>query len=244
MDLRDPHELSDEREQKKLALMRAFVEREDPASKEVDDLELRRFLRAREQDIEKASKQFLKSLKWRRTAVPNGFISESEIPNELEQDKVFMQGFDKKGSPISVVLGAKHFQTNTSPDQFKRMVAYALDKFCASMPRGQEKFTVIGDLQNWGYANCDIRAFIAALDIMQSYYPERLGKVFIIHVPYIFWAAWKIIYPFIDQKTKKKFVFVEDKKLKETLLQDIEESQLPDIYGGKLQLVPIQGSSS
>lgn len=34
--------------------------------------------------------------------------------------------------------------------------------------------------------------------------------------------------------------FVENKKLKSTLLEDIDESQLPDIYGGRLPLVPIQ----
>lgn len=38
----------------------------------------------------------------------------------------------------------------------------------------------------------------------QEYFPERLGKVFLIHVPYIFWTAWKIIYPFIDKNTREK----------------------------------------
>jgi hypothetical protein len=37
-------------------------------------------------------------------------------------------------------------------------------------------------------------------------------------------------------------VFVEDKKLQETLLEDIDESQLPEIYGGKLPLVPIENA--
>ena len=36
-----------------------------------------------------------------------------------------------------------------------------------SMPGGQEKFVGIVDLQGWGYSNCDIRGYIAALDIMQ-----------------------------------------------------------------------------
>lgn len=35
------------------------------------------------------------------------------------------------------------------------------------MPRGQEKFICIADLKGWGYSNSDIRAYIAALDIMQ-----------------------------------------------------------------------------
>lgn len=39
-----------------------------------------------------------------------------------------------------------------------------------------------------------------------------------------------------------QIVFVKDKDLKTTLLQDIDEDQLPDIYGGKLPLVPIQDS--
>ncbi|KAH7692082.1 CRAL-TRIO lipid binding domain-containing protein [Dioscorea alata] len=51
------------------------------------------------------------------------------------------------------------------------------------MARGQENFTVIGDLQGWGYSNCDIRAYLAALDILQNNYPERLGKVYLVHVP-------------------------------------------------------------
>lgn len=35
------------------------------------------------------------------------------------------------------------------------------------MPRGEEKFTAIGDLQGWGYSNCDIRGYLAALSILQ-----------------------------------------------------------------------------
>jgi hypothetical protein len=39
-----------------------------------------------------------------------------------------------------------------------------------------------------------------------------------------------------------QIVFVENKKLKSTLLEEIDESQLPEIYGGQLALVPIQDS--
>ncbi|KAM7269816.1 hypothetical protein ACFE04_025313 [Oxalis oulophora] len=110
------------------------------------------------------------------------------------------------------------------------------------MPRGQEKFVAIGDLEGWGYSSSDIRAYLAALSIMQDCYPERLGKLYIVNVPYIFMTAWKMVYPFIDNNTRKKIVFVENKKMKTTLLADIDESQLPDIYGGKLPLVPIENS--
>ncbi|KAJ0981592.1 hypothetical protein J5N97_009847 [Dioscorea zingiberensis] len=31
----------------------------------------------------------------------------------------------------------------------------------------KEKFTIIADLQGWGYSNCDIRGYLAGLDILQ-----------------------------------------------------------------------------
>ena len=89
---------------------------------EVDDLTLRRFLRARDLDIEKGSNMFLKYLKWRRSFIPNGSISPSEIPNEIAQNKMFLQGFDKKGQPIAVSFGARHFQNKRNPEESKRML--------------------------------------------------------------------------------------------------------------------------
>ncbi|CAL0319796.1 unnamed protein product [Lupinus luteus] len=224
----------------KIHLMRDFLEKRDPSSKEVDVLILRRFLRARDLDVEKGSAMFLKYMTWRRSFVPHGFISPSEVSDELAQGKMFVQGLDKKGRPITVAFAAKHFQNKDGPNAFKRFVVFALDKLCSRMPPGQEKFLAIADIKGWGYANSDIRGYLNALTILQDYHPERLGKLLIIHAPYMFMKVWKVIYPFIDNNTKKKIVFVENKKLKETLLEDIDESQIPEIYGGQMPLVPVQ----
>ncbi|XP_057970309.1 phosphatidylinositol/phosphatidylcholine transfer protein SFH12-like isoform X5 [Malania oleifera] len=188
-------------ERTKVGLMRALVEAKEPSSQKVDDEMLRRFLRAREMDIEKASALFLKYIKWRRSFVPNGSISESQIPNQLSQNKMFLQGSDKKGRPITVIFGARHFPS--ALDEFKRK--FTVHDMMIRMPEGQEKFVGIGDLEGWGYANSDIRGYIGSLSILQ-------------------------------------IVFVDNERLKSTLLQEIDESQLPEVYGGKLPLVPIQDS--
>lgn len=229
---------SEQDEPTKIGIMRTLVEAQDPTAKDIDDLMLRRFLRARDLDVEKATAMFIKYLKWKKDFVPNGCISPSEIAENLDHNKLFMQGYDKTGRPIVVVFAARH--KPTSVDEFKCFVTYTLDKICARMPSGHEKFTAIADLEGWGYVNSDIRGYLAALTILQDCYPERLGKLFIVHVPYIFMTAWKMVYPFIDKNTKKKITFVEDKNLQSTLLQDIEEAQLPDVFGGKLELIPIQ----
>ncbi|KAI3737468.1 hypothetical protein L2E82_27472 [Cichorium intybus] len=234
---------SSQEEHNMVMQMRALVEKQDPTSKEYDDLTIRRFLRAYDLDIEKATDMFIKFIKWRKTFVPNGSISVSEIPNELAQNKLFMQGNDKSGRPITLVFGGRHYQNKKGGlEEFKRFVTFTLERITSRMPPGQEKFVAIGDVEGWGYSNIDIRAYLASISILQDYYPETLEKMFFVHVPYMFMAAWKIIYPFINEKTKKRIVFVENKHLKSTLLKEIDESQLPEIYGGKLKLVPIQDS--
>ncbi|KAK9684361.1 hypothetical protein RND81_10G204900 [Saponaria officinalis] len=233
---------SSQKEQHRLSLLRAIVESRDPFSKDEDDLMLRRFLRARDLDVEKAASLFLKYLKWKKSFVPKGYISEDEIRFDLEHNKTFLGGLDKQGRPTLVVYGGRHFQNSKDGglDDLKRFCVYTFEKIIARMPRGQEKFVAIADVKGWGYSNSDIRGYLGALSVQQDCYPERLGKMFIVHAPRVFMTAWKMIYPFIDDNTKKKIAFVDSKQLKSMLLEDMDESQIPDVYGGKLPLTPIQ----
>lgn len=81
---------------------------------------IRRFLRARDMDIEKASTLFLKYLAWKKSVLPKGHIPESEIANDLSHNKVCMQGHDKMGRPIVVSFGNRHNPSKGNPDEFKR----------------------------------------------------------------------------------------------------------------------------
>lgn len=72
----------------------------------------------------------LRYLKWRREFVPHGSISLLETPNEVAQNKMFLQGSDKKGRPITVILGARHFQSKGGLEEFKRfLVSMVLTKY-------------------------------------------------------------------------------------------------------------------
>ncbi|KAH9613633.1 hypothetical protein KSS87_019948 [Heliosperma pusillum] len=271
------------KEQQNLSLMRAYLESHDPSSKEVDDVTLGRFLRARNLDVEKAALLFLKYQNWRNNFVPKGYISEAEVQDDLAQNKAFLGGFDKKKRPVAVIYGNRHTQHSKAGglDEFKRFCVYTLDKIIArfisklwttfdflnfmiseiyfifvnsnhfgfvsqltdykiSIPDGQEKFVVIAELKGFGYSNSDIRGYLGAFSILQDSYPERLGKLFFVDAPKLFMIMWKMVYPFLDNNTKSKIEFLDSKQLKSTLLEIMEESQQPDIYGGTLPLVPIQ----
>ncbi|ONK56112.1 uncharacterized protein A4U43_C10F4250 [Asparagus officinalis] len=158
--------IDEDLEWEKVGLMRAFVEDKDPQAKEADNFMIRRFLRARDLDIDKASTMFLKYLKWKREFVPNGFISDAEVKNELAERKFFVQGFDRKGHPLGVAFTAK-FNAKHGMDEHKRFVVSILDTLCSRTSRGQEKVMIIADLKGWGYSNCNVRAYLAAIDILQ-----------------------------------------------------------------------------
>ncbi|KAF6155473.1 hypothetical protein GIB67_019999 [Kingdonia uniflora] len=152
---------NNETEQTKVCLMRANVEKQDPSAKDIDDLLIRRFLRSRKLDIEKASTHFLKYLEWRARFVPNGSISESEMPSELGQNKIDTTMLD---GGFTILIDLSIFC-------IVGLMVYSLDKICASMSRPNEKFVSIVDLKGWGYKYCDIRGYIGCLAIICSNLP-------------------------------------------------------------------------
>ncbi len=60
--------------------------------------------------------------------------------------------------------------------------------------------TVILDLNNYSSANAPpMRTSRATLDILQNHYPERLSRFIILNAPWLFFAFFKVISPFIDK---------------------------------------------
>lgn len=102
------------------------------------------------------------------------------------------------------------------------------------------KINCIIDLKGLAFKNLDSKAFIAGFDIYQSHYPERIEKLYMVNAPLIFNGLWKVVSSFINGTTRKKIVFVENKKAQETLLSVIDADQLPTEYGGTAELVLLQ----
>lgn len=60
---------------------------------------------------EKAAKMFVQWHKWRQSFVPSGSIAESEVADELEQRKIYLQGLTKNGYSLMIAVGSKHKPT-------------------------------------------------------------------------------------------------------------------------------------
>lgn len=65
----------------------------------------------------------------------------------------------------------------------------------------------------------------------QDYYPEILGRMFIVNAPMLFSGAWSTIKGFVDEKTRNKISIV-GSKFAPQLLEHIDPANLPTFLGG------------
>ncbi|XP_028121696.1 uncharacterized protein LOC114318921 [Camellia sinensis] len=99
----------DESREIALTQMRKSVEKLGSSTQNYGDPTLMRFLIARTMDPDKAAKMFVQWKKWRAALVPLGFIPDSEVQDELEARKIYLQGLSKDGYPVMIVKSRKHF---------------------------------------------------------------------------------------------------------------------------------------
>ncbi|XP_065856954.1 sec14 cytosolic factor [Euphorbia lathyris] len=223
--------------------MRRSLEKLASSTESYGDATLMRFLIARSMDREKASNMFVQWHKWRASFVPNGSIPESEIEDQLETRKAYLQSSTAGGYPLLILQAHKHFPAK-DPLQFKKFVVYVLDKSIASSFKGREigneKLIVILDLQKISYRNVDARGLITGFQFLQAYYPERLAKFFILHMPRFFVSVWKLVSRFLEKATLEKVVIVTNEEERRDFIREIGEEVLPEEYGGQAKLVALQ----
>ncbi|KAL4586435.1 hypothetical protein LXL04_011071 [Taraxacum kok-saghyz] len=207
------------------------------------DPTLERFLIARSMDPNKAAKMFVSWQKWRASFVPLGFIPDSEVIDQLEAKKIYLQGLCKDEIPVMIVKASKHYPAKDQP-QFKKFVVHLLDKVIASGYKGKEigneKLIGVLDLNQICYKNVDARGLITGFQFLQAYYPERLAKLYILNMPWFFVSIWKMVSRFLEKATLEKVVIVTNEEEKKQFIREVGEEVLPEEFGGNAKLIPIQ----
>ena len=99
-----------------------------------------------------------------------------------------------------------------------------------------ETCTTILDLNNVSLlAFYDVSDYVAeAANIGQNYYPERMGKFYIINAPMMFSGTWNIVKRWLDPVTVSKIKIIgrNEKAVREALLEEIPAENLPAEFGG------------
>ncbi|WOL12815.1 phosphatidylinositol/phosphatidylcholine transfer protein SFH9-like [Canna indica] len=210
---------------------------------------MRRFLRARGLNIEKAIRMWSDMLQWRIDFGADTIVQDFEF-NELDEVLHYyphgFHGVDKDGRPVYIErLGKVDPNKLLSVTTVERYVKYHVqgiekvlnEKYPACSIASNsliDTTTTILDVQgvNWmsvGKLARDVVLRIQKID--SDNYPETLFKLFVVNAGSGFRLLWNTIKGMIDPRTTAKIVVLGE-KYQNTLIEFIDMSQLPDFLGG------------
>ncbi|MQM06983.1 hypothetical protein Taro_039821 [Colocasia esculenta] len=195
---------------------------------------LRRYLEARNWNVDKSKKMLEETLKWRSTYRPEE-IRWHEVASEGETGKVYRATFqDSMGRTVLVLRPGK--QNTSSHDNQLRHLVYLIENAILNLPEGQEQMVWLIDFTGWSLTKAvPIRTARETANILQSHYPERLFSAFLYNPPRIFETFWKIVKYFLDPKTfqKVKFIYPKNEESVELMRKNFDFEILPVAFGGK-----------
>ncbi|KAI1214524.1 CRAL/TRIO domain-containing protein [Annulohypoxylon truncatum] len=191
---------------------------------------LLRYLRATKWHEKEAEKRLQETLAWRREYGVEE-LSADQIGPENETGKQILLGYDKHCRPCHYLSPGRQ-NTDVSPRQVQHLV-FMLERVIELMPAQQETLSLLINFKS-GKNRTNTAPGIGqgreVLHILQTHYPERLGRAMIINVPWVVWGFFKLITPFIDPLTREKLKFNED------MTQFVPKEQLwSEFPGGELQ---------
>lgn len=206
-------------------------------SKFCTDACLRRYLEARNWNVDKARKMIEETLKWRATYKPEE-IRWHEVAHEGETGKVSRAEFrDRQGRTVLIMRPGK--QNTTSSEGNIRHLVYLLENAILNLPEGQEQMSWLIDYTGFSIStNVSVRTARDIINILQNHYPERLAVAFLYNPPRFFQAFWKAVKYFLDPKTsqKVKFVYPNNKDSVELMRSYFDVANLPKEFGGNATL--------
>lgn len=210
------------------------------------DVTLKRFLKAQEYDVEKAYKMYTKCIEWRRTNKIDEVLDNP--PEKLEYYRKLVShknhGFDKQGRPIYIeIVGKIHYPTlleYLTVDDLIDVHIWQLEenaRLCkeSSEKLGKEVYQSVSivDLAGLSMHHRHGLSFIkACAKIDEAYYPETMGKLYIINAPRLFPFFWGICKAWVHPNTQKK-IEVLSGNYEKVLKENIPAHFLPAEMGGK-----------
>lgn len=223
--------------------------KEEGYSERLDDATLLRFLRARKFDVAKAKEMFVNCEKWRVDFGVNTILEDFhyvEKPKVAQYYPQYYHKTDKDGRPIYVEqLGSVKLNEMlkiTSQERMLKNLVWEYESFskyrlpACSRKQGHlvETSCTIMDLKGISLTTASqVYSYVReASNIGQNYYPERMGKFYVINAPFGFSTVFSMIKPFLDPVTVDK-IHILGSKYQDELLKQIPAENLPKKFGGK-----------
>ncbi|KAL6721120.1 cytosolic factor, phosphatidylinositol/phosphatidylcholine transfer protein [Lecanora helva] len=214
----------------------------------LDTLCMLRFLRARKFNVENAKQMFIDCEKWRKDFGTDDLVRNFEYkekPKVFEYYPQYYHKIDKDGRPVYIEqLGkidlAAMYKITTAERMLQNLVV-EYEKLsdprlpACSRKAGQllETCCSIMDLKGVGISKVSsVYGYVKqASAISQNYYPERLGKLYLINAPWGFSSVFSVVKGFLDPVTVQK-IHVLGSGYQSELLGQVPKENLPKTFGG------------
>ncbi|OJJ99229.1 hypothetical protein ASPACDRAFT_61028 [Aspergillus aculeatus ATCC 16872] len=214
----------------------------------LDTLTLLRFLRARKFDVALAKAMFIDSEKWRKEFGTDDLVRTfdyTEKPQVFEYYPQYYHKTDKDGRPVYIEKLGKIDLTAlnkiTTEDRMLQNLVTEYEKLAdprlpaCSRKAGKllETCCTIMDLKGVGITSApSVYGYLSkASGVSQNYYPERLGKLYLINAPWGFSGVFSFVKKFLDPVTVNK-IHILGSNYKKELLEQVPAENLPEEFGG------------
>lgn len=213
---------------------------------------LLRFCRARKFKLEKVIEMMRNFIQWKteRGIMKSGDIDMQQFKSIKEYSAFGYYHTDKEGRPVYIEkvneLKPKEMFAKFSDPQLFAFYIQSYDRLlhiiyptCSQIAgRRIEKNVTIMDLKKVSLMSLffgKVKKFVKiASKIAQDYYPEMLGKLYIVNSGWMFRGIWGMVKGWIDKKTQKKITIISGSGKKE-LLKQIDADKLPIFLGGECE---------
>ncbi|KAL4991265.1 CRAL-TRIO domain-containing protein [Aspergillus falconensis] len=234
----------------KVEQLRSELEQEGYTER-LDTLTLLRFLRARKFDVAASKAMFIASEKWRKEFGTDELARTFEYTEKPEVSKYYPQYYhktDKDGRPVYIEklgnINIAELQKITTDERMLKNLVTEYEKLAdprlpaCSRKAGKllETSCSIIDLKGVGITSApSVYGYLkGASAISQNYYPERLGKLYLINAPWGFSTVFSVVKSFLDPVTVNK-IYVLGSGYESELLKQVPKENLPQQYGGTCQ---------
>ncbi|CAI9270249.1 unnamed protein product [Lactuca saligna] len=201
---------------------------------------LERFLKAREGNVTKAHKMLVDSLNWRLQNGIDEILAKPIIPTNFyrgvrDSQLIGVSGYTRDGLPV-FAIGAglstfdkasihyyvqSHIQINEYRD---RVILPTATKKNGKYIGKCVKVLDMSGLKLSALNQIKLLTTISTVDDLN--YPEKTITYYIVNVPYVFSACWKVVKPLLQERTKLKVQVLQGNG-REELLKIMDYPSLP-----------------
>lgn len=123
----------------------------------------------------------------------------------------------------------KHLTSGQPDSTMEKYIVYAMETYRLLMQPPAMCVSLVFNLEGFGMKSMDWHTVKFVVSILEQYYPECLGTLYVMHAPWIFNGIWKALAPMLDPVVRAKVQFI--KRIPDAA-SNLPEDRVPQCFGG------------